>query len=154
MKVAASAVSAAMGPIEVVPGSVHSPPDSAHAATALPLPLPVGAVNIYDARLWHRGGKNRSQQPRMLFYVTVVGDGPPPAGLPYTEGPGPAGLWCRLHRACALPRTNFRGSRPLARCIHSYTIEPSEVGCFVLNADGVKRVRKRRCRARTIPSPK
>ena len=82
MKVAASAVSAAMGPIEVVPGSVHSPPDSAHAATALPLPLPVGAVNIYDARLWHRGGKNRSQQPRMLFYVTVVGDGPPPAGLP------------------------------------------------------------------------
>ena len=104
----AADISADMGPLEVVPASVHSPPTSAKTAAALPLPLPQGSAVVYDTRTWHRGGKNRSRQPRPIYYLTVVGSGAPPAGLPYT-------------------------------------IEPTEVGCFLLTPTGVVARRTRRC---------
>ena len=106
------AITPEMGPTEFVPGSIRSPPEGKEPAKPLPLPLPLGAANLYDTRIWHRSGANRARRPRPLYYFTVIGEGAPPAGLPYT-------------------------------------IEPSEVGCFVLTAGGVTRRRTRRCRRLT-----
>ena len=65
--------------------------------------MPPGALFIYDTRLWHRGGANRSDRDRPIYYVTLMGGGRlPPAGLPYT-------------------------------------IEPAEIGCFELRAEGLHR---------------
>ena len=94
-----------MGPIEVVPGSIHSPPDNAESAITLPLPLPLGSALVYDSRVWHRGGSNLSRQPRPVYYVTVVGEGAPPAGLPYTMEPEEIGCFRLMRRGVVQQRT-------------------------------------------------
>lgn len=63
-----------------------------HAASPLPLPLPRGAVLLYDTALWHRGGANRAKgktpKERPIYYITVLSEhGDPPAGLPFTIEP-------------------------------------------------------------------
>ena len=80
----------------------EKPPPTAEAAKPLPVPMALGAVLVYDTRLWHRGGANRSRRKRPVFYLGLLDEGQrrlPPAGLPYT-------------------------------------IEPDEIGCFVLSDGG------------------
>ena len=82
-----------MGPLEVLPGSHRSQPATAATASQLPQPLPVGVGDavVYDAALRHRGGANRSRQPRVYFYVSVMApDGCCPVGLPFTIQPDEA----------------------------------------------------------------
>jgi hypothetical protein len=95
IQIAVRRVTKAMGPIEILPGTSAAP--VATGNSPLPLPLPRGAVLLYDTRLWHRGGANvartkgRSKQDRPIFYLTVLGTGgDPPAGLPYTISPNEA----------------------------------------------------------------
>ena len=82
-----------MGAIEIEPAShfdAAAPgaarrPDADDAADEYPLvslPIPAGGVAIYDTRLRHRGGANRAGKRRAVFYVTVVGAGALPVGLP------------------------------------------------------------------------
>ena len=92
-----------MGAIEVEPGSHRgaATPGAARRPDAddvdsdplISLPIPAGGVAIYDTRLRHRGGANRAGKPRSVFYVTVVGAGALPAGLPYTIEPDDAGCF-------------------------------------------------------------
>ena len=110
LQLATTDITEEMGPIEVVAGSVRSPPTSAADASPLALPMSQGSAVIYDTRAWHRGGANSSPRHRPIYYLTVLGQGSiPPAGLPYT-------------------------------------LEPSEVGCFLFTLRGVIRRRSRRCR--------
>lgn len=46
-----------------------------------------GAVAIMDARTWHRGTANRSDRPRPVLYLSVLGEGEPPRGPTYTLMP-------------------------------------------------------------------
>ena len=95
VQLAASRVTAAMGPIELRTGSGRGEAvdggggEAVDAQSrALPVPLPAGSILLYDTRLWHRGGANRSKRRRPVFYVTVLGPrGAAPAGLPYTIEP-------------------------------------------------------------------
>jgi ectoine hydroxylase-related dioxygenase (phytanoyl-CoA dioxygenase family) len=60
----------------------------------LPMPVPPGAVLVYDTRIWHRGGANKAKRKRPVYYITVLGwDGSVPAGLPYTISPEDAGCF-------------------------------------------------------------
>jgi hypothetical protein len=91
VQLAAEPISADMGPIEIVSGSSGAPPATLATASApLPLPLPRGAALVYDTRVWHRGGSNKSRKRRPVYYVAVMRDdgaANPPAGLPYTIPP-------------------------------------------------------------------
>ena len=82
-------VTNSMGPLEVMPRShlwSNAPPDVA-AWPTLQLPVPPGGVLIYDTRVWHRGGANRGKRKRPVFYLTLLGPGAVPAGLPFTIYP-------------------------------------------------------------------
>jgi hypothetical protein len=100
-----------MGPTEVVPQRLPQLPSrrarneaaatdggeqaaaAAAAAAASPLPVPLrrGSLLVYDSRLTHRGGANTSPHVRGHTYeFTLLGEGPPPAGLPYTIEPDEA----------------------------------------------------------------
>ena len=90
--------SEAMGPLEVVPGShvwasAAGPVPAADSRTVA-LTAPPGAVVVYDARLWHRGGANKSRRKRPVFYITVIAPGGRvPGGLPFTVHPEDAGCF-------------------------------------------------------------
>jgi ectoine hydroxylase-related dioxygenase (phytanoyl-CoA dioxygenase family) len=105
VQLAAHEVTATMGPIELVLGShrvaAADEGDVQGAAAGggdgeepglLQVPIPRGAALLYDTRLRHRGGANRSKRRRPVFYVTLLGpSGHPPGGLPYTIEPAEAG---------------------------------------------------------------
>ena len=98
-------VSAAMGPLEVVPGSHedHATPtpqlqqaggkssaDGTIAPTeeapilAMPLLVGPGDVTLYWSSLMHRGGANTAERGRPTFHMAAIGDGGAPTGMPYT----------------------------------------------------------------------
>ena len=104
IQVGAVNITTRMGAIEIEPAShfdAAAPgaarrPDADDAADEYPLvslPIPAGGVAIYDTRLRHRGGANRAGKRRAVFYVTVVGAGALPVGLPYVIEPDDAGCF-------------------------------------------------------------
>lgn len=119
VQLSADIVDAAMGPIEVVPGSVRDPPLATRSTTPLPLPLPAGAALVYNTQLWHRGGAHTAHKPRdAVFYVSVLTDrvgAQPPAGLPYTIEPDEAACYTLTHQGAEVVQTN-RSSKQNRRC--------------------------------------
>ena len=105
IQVGAVNITTRMGAIEIEPAShfdAAAPgaarrPDADDAADEYPLvslPIPAGGVAIvFDTRTVHRGGANRAGKRRAVFYVTVVGAGALPVGLPYVIEPDDAGCF-------------------------------------------------------------
>ena len=80
-----------MGPLLAWPGTHFGEPPELPMQDVVPMLAPAGSLIIMDSRLYHCGGANRSEVPRPVFYFTLRGDGPPPAGstlslLPDLEG--------------------------------------------------------------------
>merc|ERR1712187_402705 len=94
-----------MGAFEVAPGShrpdavggrpdecdnVHRNPDS----VVVPVSVPAGTVNVYSARVLHRGGENLSDRDRVFVTLHLMEEGSqPPAGLIYTFRKEDIGKW-------------------------------------------------------------
>lgn len=107
VQIATTHIESVSGPIEVVPGSAHAPsqalndvglgasPTSAQDAPLIPVaPMPPGAAFVYDTRMWHRGGANRSDRDRPVYYLALMMPSSlPPAGLPYTIEPSDVGCF-------------------------------------------------------------
>jgi hypothetical protein len=108
----------------------------AEEAPLLPVALPMGALLIYDSSVLHRGGANRSQKNRSVFYITLAR---PTGGLltrSWDGGDGGARGSVQAGAGGAEAAEDaLRACCPLGL---PYTIQPEEAGCVLLDRDGLR----------------
>ena len=109
----------------------HGSETAAHVShQPLPIPIPEGALLVYNSAIRHRGGANRSKKKRAVFYITLAR----PTCDVATDAASGEVTSAGSESSTSHP---FRGNAccPLGL---PYTIQPEDAGCALLYEDGLR----------------